>query len=446
MTEEIIGEITEATEREIEVALGFAAAAQRKWWALSGAERADIMHQVTRATRAMSAALAKSLRASRARLIRRRRTRSAGAREQPATTPRSADRRRARARPLGARSAPHDNQRTTRHRRRDHPFHQSLSAALLGGPAALAGNAVIIKPSDLTSLSTLMLMEAFAALPPELVQCVTGEVRRVGAESSMSISMALPSPEASRQRDCAPGVARTFKPALIEASGNDPFIVMPSAPTDIAARGVVFAAFLNAGQVCTSAERIYVTRRFTARSSTAHRRGEEPSHRQRPRQGRHGTDGSGARRDRYEAIFAKAIKQGAEVACGGLRPRLVSDLRYCAVGRCRDRAWRDATSEDIPVAVPAANKCLSRPWTGMPRRLAHRSRPQRFRRAFQAAKPQAGTRQHEPFCLSVSASATPMRIQTAAALASVASFNAASRARKASVNGITTTSTTLSLE
>ena len=92
-TEEMIGVITEATEREIEAALGFAAAAQRKWWALSGAERADIMHEVTRATRAMSAALAEFSRASRARLIRRRRTRSAGARAQPATTPRSAGRR-----------------------------------------------------------------------------------------------------------------------------------------------------------------------------------------------------------------------------------------------------------------------------------------------------------------------------------------------------------------
>ena len=56
----------------------------------------------------------------------------------------------------------------------------------------------------------------------------------------------------------AQACARTFKPALIEASGNDPFIVMPSAPVDIAARGVAFASFLNAGQVCTSAERIYV--------------------------------------------------------------------------------------------------------------------------------------------------------------------------------------------
>jgi acyl-CoA reductase-like NAD-dependent aldehyde dehydrogenase len=60
-TEEQIGEVTEATEREIDAAIGFAAAAQRKWWALSGAERADVMHEVTRATRAMGVPLAESL-------------------------------------------------------------------------------------------------------------------------------------------------------------------------------------------------------------------------------------------------------------------------------------------------------------------------------------------------------------------------------------------------
>lgn len=52
--------------------------------------------------------------------------------------------------------------------------------------------------------------------------------------------------------------AETFKPALIEASGNDPFIVMPSAPLDVAVRAAAFAAYLNCGQVCTSAERFYV--------------------------------------------------------------------------------------------------------------------------------------------------------------------------------------------
>ena len=49
-----------------------------------------------------------------------------------------------------------------------------------------------------------------------------------------------------------------MKPMLIKASGNDPFIVMPSASVDIAARVATFAAFMNCGQICTSAERFYV--------------------------------------------------------------------------------------------------------------------------------------------------------------------------------------------
>ena len=127
-------------------------------------------------------------------------------------------------------------------------------AAALG-----AGNAVIIKPSDLTSLSTLLLMEAFASLPPGLVQCVTGRgaAGRRLVEHDRIDGVAFTGSLKTAQ-SVAQACAKTFKPALIEASGNDPFIVMPSAPVDIAARGVAFASFLNAGQVCTSAERIYV--------------------------------------------------------------------------------------------------------------------------------------------------------------------------------------------
>ena len=55
------------------------------------------------------------------------------------------------------------------------PFNYAYLLLFWEVAAALgAGNAAIVKPSDLTSLSTLMLMEAFAVLPPGLVQCVTG--------------------------------------------------------------------------------------------------------------------------------------------------------------------------------------------------------------------------------------------------------------------------------
>jgi betaine-aldehyde dehydrogenase len=185
-----------------------------------------------------------------------------------------------------------------------------------------AGNAVVIKPSEYTSLSTLLLMEAFEALPPSLVQVVTGrgDAGRRLVEHDGIHGVAFTGSVRTAQQ-VAQACARSFKPVLIEASGNDPFIVMPSAPVDIAARGVAFAAFLNAGQVCTSAERIYVHEamhddfvgRLVAEAS-ALRIG-------------NGLDKvdmgpmvSARERDRYEAILARAVQQGAKVACGGGRP------------------------------------------------------------------------------------------------------------------------------
>ena len=56
----------------------------------------------------------------------------------------------------------------------------------------------------------------------------------------------------------AEACARLYKRSLIETSGNDPFIVMPSAPIETAARAAAFGAYLNCGQVCAAAERFYV--------------------------------------------------------------------------------------------------------------------------------------------------------------------------------------------
>ncbi len=54
------------------------------------------------------------------------------------------------------------------------------------------------------------------------------------------------------------GAAPRIKKLLLELGGSDPFIVLADAKLDVAARGGVFAAFLNAGQVCTSAERFFI--------------------------------------------------------------------------------------------------------------------------------------------------------------------------------------------
>jgi acyl-CoA reductase-like NAD-dependent aldehyde dehydrogenase len=122
-----------------------------------------------------------------------------------------------------------------------------------------AGNAVVIKPAEATSLSTLMFMQHFGSLPPGLVTCITGgaalsealvrhtTIRAVAFTGSVAVG-----------RKVAALCGDLLKPAIIEAGGNDPMIVMDTAPLDVAAAGAVTAAFHLSGQICTSAERFYV--------------------------------------------------------------------------------------------------------------------------------------------------------------------------------------------
>jgi acyl-CoA reductase-like NAD-dependent aldehyde dehydrogenase len=203
------------------------------------------------------------------------------------------------------------------------PFNYPLVLMMWEAAAALAaGNAVIIKPSELTSLTTLKFMEVFAPLPRGLVQCITGGagVGRRLVESDGIDGVAFTGGIATGQA-VARACGGSFKRCLIEASGNDPFIVMPSAPLEIAARGAAFAAFLNCGQVCTSAERLYVHKDIhdafaDALVSEARKlrigNGLEPVDL--------GPMVTENERARYERIVARAKEQGATVRTGGGRP------------------------------------------------------------------------------------------------------------------------------
>jgi acyl-CoA reductase-like NAD-dependent aldehyde dehydrogenase len=203
------------------------------------------------------------------------------------------------------------------------PFNYPLVLLCWEAAAALAaGNAVIVKPHEQTSLTTLKFMEAFSTLPPGLLQVVTGGAR-VGQRliaSSGTHGVAYTGSVAVGQA-VARSCAETFKPCLIEASGNDPFIVMPSAPLEMAVRGAAFAAYLNCGQVCTSAERFYVHESIhddfvdglvaeTRKLRIGNGLGPVDL----------GPLATKGQRERYEALVARARSQGAKVATGGGRP------------------------------------------------------------------------------------------------------------------------------
>ncbi len=128
-------------------------------------------------------------------------------------------------------------------------------------PALAAGNTAVCKPSELTPLSTLALAACFDHLPPGVVNLLAGagEVGEAIVRDERVDCVAFTgSVETGKRiaRICADRVARIN----LELGGKDPFIVCPDVADqiDVAARGGAWAAFLNAGQVCTSAERFYV--------------------------------------------------------------------------------------------------------------------------------------------------------------------------------------------
>src|SRR2546425_5538754 len=128
-------------------------------------------------------------------------------------------------------------------------------------PALMAGNAVIIKPSEHTPLSTLLLAEiAFQELPRGIVNVVTGYGQEVGeplVAHRHTHLVAFTGSVATGKR-IAQLAAERVKKVNLELGGNDPFIVCDDADVDVAVRGAVWAAYLNMGQVCTSGERFYV--------------------------------------------------------------------------------------------------------------------------------------------------------------------------------------------
>jgi len=192
-------------------------------------------------------------------------------------------------------------------------------------PALAAGNTVVIKPSELTPLSTLKLVEvACDHLPQGVVNVVTG----YGAEVGEPLVMHPDVPVIAFTGSLAVGqhIARLAAPMMkklhLELGGKDPMVIAPDAELDVSVRALAYAALLNAGQVCTSTERVYVHESMFGQFTEALtdfvgslRLGNGLDE---------GTDIGPMIRDRFrenvEAQLAEAQAAGARVLIGGERP------------------------------------------------------------------------------------------------------------------------------
>ena len=128
--------------------------------------------------------------------------------------------------------------------------------------ALACGNAVVLKPSELTPLAGKEVAAVFrdAGLPEHVLQVIHGDGRTGGALVAAGVDKIFFTGSVSTGRAVMRAAADTLTPVVLELGGKDPMIVLDDADVDLAARGALWGAFANAGQVCASVERAYVHR------------------------------------------------------------------------------------------------------------------------------------------------------------------------------------------
>ncbi len=151
-------------------------------------------------------------------------------------------------------------------------------------PALAAGNSVILKPSEVTPMTSLLLAEGLreCGVPADVFQVATGR-GETGAALIEQVDMIMFTGSTNTGRKVAEAAARRLIPASLELGGKDPMIVLSDADLERAANTATYYSMQNAGQTCLSIERVYV---------------EEPV---------------------YDEFVAKVTEQGAGIAPGQAR-------------------------------------------------------------------------------------------------------------------------------
>jgi succinate-semialdehyde dehydrogenase/glutarate-semialdehyde dehydrogenase len=145
-------------------------------------------------------------------------------------------------------------------------------------PALVAGNAVLLKPSELTPATGALIGDLIgdltskstgaAKFPPNLVQILQGAGDTGAALIDASPDKVFFTGSVATGQRIAEACGRKLIPSVLELGGKDAMIILGDADLDIASSAAVWGSFTNCGQSCLSVERIYVDRavaeRFTA--------------------------------------------------------------------------------------------------------------------------------------------------------------------------------------
>jgi acyl-CoA reductase-like NAD-dependent aldehyde dehydrogenase len=188
-------------------------------------------------------------------------------------------------------------------------------------PALAAGNSVVLKPSEVTPLTSLLMADGLRAcgLPEGVFSVATGD-GRTGAALIDEVDFIMFTGSTRTGKKVMERAAKTLTPVGLELGGKDPMLVLADADVDRAANSAAYYSMNNGGQVCISVERVYVEEpvydEFVAKVTDKIRG---------LRQGKPSGPGSvdiGAvtfppQLDVIEAHVADAVRKGARVLTGG---------------------------------------------------------------------------------------------------------------------------------
>jgi betaine-aldehyde dehydrogenase len=129
-------------------------------------------------------------------------------------------------------------------------------------PAVAAGNTIVLKPSELTPLTTLLLAEAAkdAGIPDGVVNVVTGSGPEAGQAlvNHPDVDMVSFTGSSAVGRAVMAAAAGSVKRVHLELGGKAPFVVLDDADLEAAVHGAVAGSLINTGQDCTAATRAIV--------------------------------------------------------------------------------------------------------------------------------------------------------------------------------------------
>jgi succinate-semialdehyde dehydrogenase/glutarate-semialdehyde dehydrogenase len=331
-TLEPVGEVRAAAPEEVQEAVAEARLAQERWARRSGGERRALLAAVAQRVLDRADEIAATITAETGKPLVESFTNDVFvALENLCWTARNAER------VLGPEPAPFP-QLYLRHKRA-WILHEPLGVVALISPwnlpfaiplsqaaaAVAAGNAVVVKPSELAPLSGAWVERCFdeAGAPEGLVRAVhgTGDVGAALARAR-GVAKIFFTGSVEAAREIAAGAGANLRPVVLELGGKDPMLVFEDADLGRAVGGALWGSFANCGQLCAGVERIYVAApvydRFLVELVERTRslrigRGEDLTTELGPLI-------SAEQRERVESLVADALEQGATAATGAARP------------------------------------------------------------------------------------------------------------------------------